>query len=139
MDSPKAADELDKNYDVWMKIASDNKINVKNSWSVHLIDYFHNLHLFKDTNGGSSSTSIGSQDGINFTKASCTLDGCVKVYSNRVDAVFTETGRLLSGLNGSRKLNDGEDDEATDNDDHGLDMDGDGDDTDDVRLKRKKQ
>ncbi|KAI3644159.1 hypothetical protein MP228_010323 [Amoeboaphelidium protococcarum] len=140
LESPKAADELDKNYDVWMKIASDNKINVKNSWSVHLIDYFHNLHLFKDTTGGSSSSSIGSQNGINFTKASCTLDGCVKVYSNRVDAVFTETGRLLSGLNGSRRMNDGEDDDAADNDDHGVDMDGDQDvDDDDVRLKRKKQ
>ncbi|KAI3629919.1 hypothetical protein MIR68_011354 [Amoeboaphelidium protococcarum] len=138
LESPKAADELDKNYDLWMKIASDNKINVKNSWSVHLIDYFHNLHLFKDTTGGSSS--IDSQDGINFTKASCTLDGCVKVYSNRVDAVFTETGRLLSGLNGSRRMNDGEDDEAADEDDHGLDMDRDQDgDDDDVKMKRKKQ
>jgi len=37
-------------------------------------------------------------DSINFQKASCTLDGCVKIYSSRVDSVATETGKLLSGL-----------------------------------------
>ncbi|KAJ2367935.1 hypothetical protein IW150_005544 [Coemansia sp. RSA 2607] len=37
-------------------------------------------------------------DSINFQKASCTLDGCVKIYASRVDSVATETGRLLSGL-----------------------------------------
>lgn len=35
---------------------------------------------------------------INFQKASCTLDGCVKIYTSRVDSVATETGKLLSGL-----------------------------------------
>lgn len=40
-----------------------------------------------------------SGDGtINFTKASCTLDGCVKVWTSRVDSVVVETGKLLSGL-----------------------------------------
>ena len=38
--------------------------------------------------------------GINFEKASATLDGCVKVWTSRVDSVATETGRLLSGLAG---------------------------------------
>ena len=37
-------------------------------------------------------------DSINFQKASCTLDGCVKIYTSRVDSVATETGKLLSGL-----------------------------------------
>ena len=37
-------------------------------------------------------------DSINFQKASCTLDGCVKIYTSRVDSVATETERLLSGL-----------------------------------------
>jgi condensin complex subunit 2 len=35
---------------------------------------------------------------VNFQKASCTLDGCVKIYSYRVDSVATETGKLLGGL-----------------------------------------
>lgn len=51
-----------------------------------LIDYFHDLSLLKEG------------DDINFQKASCTLDGCVKVYSSRVDSVSTETNKLLTGL-----------------------------------------
>ncbi|CAG8726872.1 13210_t:CDS:2, partial [Funneliformis caledonium] len=38
--------------------------------------------------------------------ASCTLDGCVKVYTSRVDSIETETGKLLSGLLNSSKNND---------------------------------
>jgi condensin complex subunit 2 len=63
-------------------------------------------------------------DGVNFQRASCTLDGCVKIYTNRVDSVATETGKLLSGLadsnQGSREkeeLEDGE--EGDDEDDDG--------------------
>lgn len=37
---------------------------------------------------------------INFQKASCTLDGCVKIWTSRVDSVATETGKLLNGLSG---------------------------------------
>jgi len=53
---------------------------------VDLIDFFHDLSLLKDGNS------------INFQKASCTLDGCVKVYSSRVDSVSNETNKLLNGL-----------------------------------------
>lgn len=58
-------------------------------------------------------------DGVNFQKASCTLDGCVKIYTSRVDSVATETGKLLSGLADSRNKNkaaedDGEGDDAQD-------------------------
>lgn len=35
---------------------------------------------------------------INFQRASCTLDGCVKIWTSRVDSVGTETGKLLSNL-----------------------------------------
>ena len=52
-------------------------------------------------------------ESINFQKASCTLDGCVKIYTSRVDSVATETGKLLSGLADSgtaqKKGKDGED------------------------------
>lgn len=50
-------------------------------------------------------------DGINFQKASCTLDGCVKIYTNRIDSVATETGKLLSGLadSSSKRKDRGED------------------------------
>lgn len=75
------------NFEEWIKMATDNKINSRNSWNFALIDYFHDLNVLKD-----------SEDNINFQKASATLDGCVKIYSSRVDSVANETGKLLSGL-----------------------------------------
>jgi condensin complex subunit 2 len=88
------------NFEEWMKMATDNKINAANSWNFALIDYFHDMSLLKEG------------DGVNFQKASCTLDGCVKIYTSRVDSVATETGKLLSGLaeSGSKKNKQGEGD-----------------------------
>ena len=84
------------------------KINAQNSWNFALIDYFHDMSLLKEG------------EGINFQKASCTLDGCVKIYTSRVDSVATETGKLLSGLadsGGTKKgREDDEDDEAGEED-----------------------
>ena len=31
------------NFEEWMKMATDNKINAANSWNFALIDYFHDL------------------------------------------------------------------------------------------------
>lgn len=85
------------NFEEWMKMATDNKINATNSWNFALIDYFHDMSLLKEG------------DGVNFQKASCTLDGCVKIYTSRVDSVATETGKLLSGLadSGNKKAKQG--------------------------------
>lgn len=91
------------NFEEWMKMATDNKINATNSWNFALIDYFHDMSLLKEG------------DGVNFQKASCTLDGCVKIYTSRVDSVATETGKLLSGLADSRdskKKREGEEGEG---------------------------
>ncbi|KAJ1983246.1 hypothetical protein H4R34_001402 [Dimargaris verticillata] len=103
-------EELNRRYEEWMKIAADNKINATNTWDVALIDYFYDMSLLRDG------------DSINFQKASCTLDGCVKIYSSRVDSVATETGKLLNGLaesptrGGSRRRSraDGDDDDEGD-------------------------
>lgn len=98
------------NFEEWMKMATDNKINAANSWNFALIDYFHDMSLLKEG------------DGVNFQKASCTLDGCVKIYTSRVDSVATETGRLLSGLadsaegKGKKTREAGEEDEEGDED-----------------------
>lgn len=51
-----------------------------------LIDYFADMSLLREG------------DSINFQKASHTLDGCVKVYSSRIDSVDQETRQLLLGL-----------------------------------------
>ncbi|KAL2350673.1 condensin complex component cnd2 [Cryomyces antarcticus] len=89
------------NFEEWMKMATDNKINATNSWNFALIDYFHDMSLLKEG------------DGVNFQKASCTLDGCVKIYTSRVDSVATETGKLLSGLADSgNKKQKGDNDEG---------------------------
>ncbi|KAK4046790.1 hypothetical protein OIO90_006432 [Microbotryomycetes sp. JL221] len=87
-------------YEEWMKIATDNKITSTNTWNLALIDYFHDMTLLRN----------GDDDSINFQKASCTLDGCVKIWTSRVDSVATETGKLLSGL---------ADDASADKDDRG--------------------
>jgi condensin complex subunit 2 len=73
-------------------------------------------------------------DGVNFQKASCTLDGCVKIYTNRVDSVATETGKLLSGLadSGNKKKKGDTDGEAEGED-------GDDEEGEDGVKKRKKR
>ncbi|KAF8075066.1 condensin complex subunit 2/barren [Lyophyllum atratum] len=81
-------DEMNSNFEEWMKMATDNKINAANSWNFALIDYFHDMSLLRNNDDNS----------INFQRASCTLDGCVKIWTSRVDSVGTETGKLLSNL-----------------------------------------
>ena len=101
------------NFEEWMKMATDNKINATNSWNFALIDYFHDMSLLKEQDGKT----------VNFQKASCTLDGCVKIYTSRVDSVATETGKLLSGLAESRdkkaKKGDGEEGEEDEDGEEG--------------------
>lgn len=100
------------NFEEWMKMATDNKINATNSWNFALIDYFHDMSLLKEG------------DGVNFQKASCTLDGCVKIYTNRVDSVATETGKLLSGLADSSSKKKGREDADGNESEDELDEDG---------------
>ncbi|KAJ7623469.1 condensin complex subunit 2/barren [Roridomyces roridus] len=105
---------LSANFDEWMKLATDNKITAGNSWNFALIDYFHDMSLLRNDDGNS----------INFQRASCTLDGCVKIWTSRVDSVGTETGKLLSNL-----ANDGKDE----------DEDGNGSDNPDEEATTKKK
>lgn len=111
------------NFEEWMKLATDNKINATNSWNFALIDYFHDMSLLKEG------------DGVNFQKASCTLDGCVKIYTSRVDSVATETGKLLSGLadSGGKKRRENEEEGEDGKDDEGEDGE------DGVKKKTRKK
>ena len=114
------------NFEEWMKMATDNKINAANSWNFALIDYFHDMSLLKEG------------DTVNFQKASCTLDGCVKIYTSRVDSVATETGKLLSGLadnNNKKSKRDDVEDGAEDGAEDGQDEEGE----DGSRRKAKKK
>ena len=92
--SAMTAEQMTKSFEEWMKMAADNKINSKNSWSFALIDYFSELTFLRDG------------DSINFQKASCTLDGCVKIYASRVDSVVDETTKLLNGLTDKKFADD---------------------------------
>ncbi|EKM81927.1 hypothetical protein AGABI1DRAFT_105330 [Agaricus bisporus var. burnettii JB137-S8] len=96
-------DIMSSNFEEWMKMATDNKINATNSWNFALIDYFHDMSLLRNS----------SDNSINFQRASCTLDGCVKIWTSRVDSVGTETGKLLGSL-----ANHGRDDDGDDNSDN---------------------
>ncbi|WOO79743.1 Condensin complex subunit 2 [Vanrija pseudolonga] len=106
---PVSMEVMNTNFEEWMKLATDNKITSANTWNFALIDYFHDLTLLR--NGPDDQS-------INFQKASCTLDGCVKIWTSRVDSVATETGKLLSGLAGGGG-GDGEDGDADDDDESG--------------------
>ncbi|KAI5116872.1 hypothetical protein M0805_005838 [Coniferiporia weirii] len=99
-------DVMSSNFEEWMKMATDNKINATNSWNFALIDYFHDMSLLRNDLDNS----------INFQKASCTLDGCVKIWTSRVDSVGTETGKLLSNLASEGKA-DADEGELSDNPD----------------------
>ncbi|KAL0570802.1 hypothetical protein V5O48_011153 [Marasmius crinis-equi] len=104
-------------YEQWMKIATENKISQHNTWEVALIDYFHDMSLLRNE----------SDNSINFQRASCTLDGCIKIWTSRVDSVGTETAKLASNLASGRS---GADDEDEDEDA--------GSDEERVEKKRKK-
>ncbi|KAL1717234.1 condensin complex subunit 2/barren [Schizophyllum commune] len=81
-------DVMSENFEEWMKLATDNKINAGNSWNFQLIDYFHDGQLLRNKDDNS----------INFQRASCTLDGCVKIWTSRVDSVGNETSKLATHL-----------------------------------------
>lgn len=98
------------NFEEWIKLSTDNKITTKNSWQFALIDYFYDLNVIKDGNN------------INFQRASATLDGCVKIYSSRVESVASETGKLLSGL-AKKKARRGEGEEEGDDENEDPDDD----------------
>ncbi|EMD38910.1 hypothetical protein CERSUDRAFT_133533, partial [Gelatoporia subvermispora B] len=107
-------DVMSSNFEEWMKMATDNKINAANSWNFALIDYFHDMSLLRNNTDNS----------INFQRASCTLDGCVKIWTSRVDSVGTETGKLLSNLANEGAAVDGDDEGANSDNPDGQDSQG---------------
>eukprot|EP01018_Ginkgo_biloba_P004018 Gb_19968 [translate_table: standard] len=71
-----------------IKLASENKINQRNTWELRLIDHLSEI------------INVDEDDAeTNFQKASCTLEAGVKIYSYRVDSVHSEVYKVLGGLN----------------------------------------
>lgn len=100
------------NFEEWIRMATDNKINLNNTWSLGLIEYFSDMNVIMDD---------GNR--VNFQKASATLDGCMKIYTSRVDLAALETGKLLSGLAKKPQTHDEDDADGSDADDDDEDAD----------------
>ncbi|CAJ2660276.1 unnamed protein product [Trifolium pratense] len=73
-----------------IKLASENKINQKNTWDLDLIDHLTDI-IRADDDSNDAET--------NFQMASCTLEAGVKIYSLRVDSVYSEAYKVLARMN----------------------------------------
>ena len=103
-------------YSNCIKLASENKINAKNTWSLALID--HISEIVRDSKDEDGQT--------NFQKSSCTLDAGVKIYASRVDSFHNETFKMLGGMNKVATVEEEEEDvgaEGAKGDGEGLDGD----------------
>lgn len=78
--------QLAEHYANCMKLSAENKINVKNAFSLHMIDYMAEMVRKK----------AAGMD--NFQAASCALDASAKIYGYRVDALHSDTLRLAGGV-----------------------------------------
>ncbi|ELU01811.1 hypothetical protein CAPTEDRAFT_224498 [Capitella teleta] len=94
--------------DKWIHLFSfRQKINAKNAFGLHLIDYMSDLLKKKGMS--------------NFQVASSTLDASAKIYAGRVDAIHTETYKVLSGLGrGQKEQKQGDEDEMMDENEDGV-------------------
>ncbi|KAK8959320.1 Condensin complex subunit 2 [Platanthera guangdongensis] len=73
-----------------LKLASENKINQKNTWELNLIDHLSEIIQSKSEEDDAEN---------NFQKASCSLEAGVKIYSLRVDSLHSEAYKVLGGIN----------------------------------------
>ncbi|EIJ87207.1 condensin complex subunit 2 [Nematocida parisii] len=76
-----------------LKESIESKINAKTTWHSTLIEEFSNIEKFKEKETNS----------MNFQHASIVLDGCVKVYSTRVDSVVDEADKLMDSVGRSKE------------------------------------
>mmetsp|Transcript_24286 Transcript_24286/g.37107 ORF Transcript_24286/g.37107 Transcript_24286/m.37107 type:complete len:1157 (-) Transcript_24286:40-3510(-) len=117
--------QLTSMYQRAIQMHAANKINVNNTWNLNLID---NIDKFlgddddvddddvevdddvddddvdavkagKNTSGKTNEKTKTRTKRVNFTKASCTLDASVKIYSYRVDDVHLTSYKVLANLN----------------------------------------
>ena len=132
---------LQEMYQTAIRMNAENKINTTNSWNLHIIDQMDALLSLNEgidtssTVSSKASNQVTDKDDatnpkeprtrVNFTKASCTLDASVKIYSYRVDDVHLTSYKVLANLNRTQNNKndkstspttddnaDGEDDEA---------------------------
>ncbi len=109
--------KLGEMYRQAIRLNAENKINAGNSWGLNLIENIDKF-LGDDDNDEEINDNIvidaddhtndsndkdrftnGKEKRVNFTKASCTLDASVKIYSYRVDDVYLTSYKVLANLN----------------------------------------
>ncbi|KAF0687152.1 Aste57867_21123 [Aphanomyces stellatus] len=100
----KAKQYVSEMYSTIIKMSSENKINSKNSWSLHLIDHIEDILVEKRAEDEPKDT-----DTYNFQKASCTLDASVKIYSYRVDDTWNSSFKVLENLTRGDEVNHDDD------------------------------
>ncbi|XP_033756730.1 condensin complex subunit 2-like isoform X2 [Pecten maximus] len=113
--------QIAEHYANCIKLSAENKITSKNAFGLHLIDYM--------------SDQLKKKEMENFQVASTTLDASAKIYAGRVDAIHTETYKVLSGLGRSSDKNKPGDNQ--DGDDTNADPSEQG--TEDEIKKKKKK
>ncbi|KAH8054790.1 condensin complex subunit 2 [Aureococcus anophagefferens] len=115
-------------YSTTLKMAAvddrENKITAKNAWSLPLIDHMRDVVREEDEGGdeGKKNPKHNKPRKIfNFTRASCTLEAGVKIYSSRVDDTLNTSYRVLESLHrGKTKGGESDDEESEDEDDAPL-------------------
>jgi condensin complex subunit 2 len=93
---------LGEMYQKTIRMNAENRINASNSWNLSLIDHLDRfLTIPQETSSNAPLDLDGSPGGatVNFTKASCTLDASVKIYSYRVDDIHLTSYKVLANLN----------------------------------------
>ncbi|GKY96484.1 hypothetical protein MPSEU_000607800 [Mayamaea pseudoterrestris] len=113
-----------------IRMNAENRINAQNSWNLPLIEHIDKF-LEEDEEEGEEENHISDMESsqtpkaskrVNFTKASCTLDASVKIYSFRVDDVHLTSYKVLANLNRNQKPNEKDGDDGifpTNHDDEG--------------------
>lgn len=87
------SEQLGELYKRAIRMNAENRINAGNSWNLKLIENIDRLIINED------AVDTTSESTVNFTKASCTLDASVKIYSYRVDDVHLTSYKVLANLN----------------------------------------
>jgi condensin complex subunit 2 len=85
-------ENLGEMYKRAIRMNAENRINAGNSWGLRLIENIDKFLIDEQ------EQEVEGQR-VNFTKASCTLDASVKIYSYRVDDVHLSSYKVLANLN----------------------------------------
>jgi condensin complex subunit 2 len=150
--------DLGAMYQKAIRMNAENRINATNSWNLSLIDHLDRFLSMPGAGTNSSNGKTGSSrggaagfnhfesdepsswtgegSGVNFTRASCTLDASVKIYSYRVDDVHLTSYKVLANLNRTETSKKGADGDAARRATTGATSDHDDDDKD-TSNKRK--